>query len=49
MFRGREIAHADLGQALLERVLGDIGEAGQAEQMPKIEGRNMIMILAPKA
>ncbi len=48
MFRGREIAHADLGLALLERVLQDIGETAQAEQMPKIEGRNMIMILAPK-
>ena len=48
MFRGREIAHADLGQALLERVLQDIGEAAQPEQMPKLEGRNMIMILAPK-
>lgn len=49
MFRGREIAHADLGQALLERVLQDIGDTGQAEQMPKLEGRNMIMILGPKA
>ncbi len=48
MFRGREIAHADLGLVLLERVLQDIGETAQAEQMPKIEGRNMIMILAPK-
>jgi translation initiation factor IF-3 len=48
MFRGREIAHANLGQALLERVIQDIGEAGQPEQMPKIEGRNMIMVLGPK-
>jgi translation initiation factor IF-3 len=48
IFRGREIAHADLGQALLERVLRDIGEAGQSEQMPKLEGRNMIMVLGPK-
>lgn len=48
MFRGREIAHADLGKALLERVLADIGELAQAEQMPKIEGRNMIMVLGPK-
>ena len=48
MFRGREIAHADLGQALLERVLEDIGELGQPEQMPKLEGRNMIMVLGPK-
>lgn len=49
MFRGREIAHADLGQALLERVIKDIGDAGLPEQMPKIEGRNMIMILGPKS
>jgi len=49
MFRGREIAHADLGLALLERVIKDIGEDGQPEQMPKIEGRNMIMIMGPKA
>jgi translation initiation factor IF-3 len=48
MFRGREIAHADLGLALLERVLRDVGEAGQPEQMPKLEGRNMIMVLGPK-
>lgn len=48
MFRGREIAHADLGLALLERVLQDVGEIGQTEQMPKLEGRNMIMVLAPK-
>lgn len=48
MFRGREIAHADLGQALLERVLQDVGELAQAEQMPKLEGRSMIMVLGPK-
>lgn len=48
MFRGREIAHADLGLALLERVLRDIGEAAQPEQTPKLEGRNMIMVLGPK-
>lgn len=48
MFRGREIAHADLGLALLERVLKDIGDTALAEQLPKLEGRNMIMILGPK-
>ncbi len=48
MFRGREIAHADLGQALLERVIRDIGDTAQAEQTPKLEGRNMIMVLGPK-
>lgn len=49
IFRGREIAHADLGRALLERVLEDIGDSAQPEQMPKLEGRNMIMILGPKS
>ena len=48
MFRGREIAHANLGMALLERVLLDVGELAQADQMPKLEGRNMIMILGPR-
>lgn len=48
MFRGREIAHSNLGQALLERVLRDIGETGHAEQLPKLEGRSMIMVLSPK-
>jgi len=48
MFRGREIAHADLGQNLLERVLKDMAEAAQMEQTPKLEGRSMVMVLAPK-
>ena len=48
MFRGREIAHADLGQSLLERVLKDMAETAQLEQAPKLEGRSMIMVLAPK-
>jgi translation initiation factor IF-3 len=48
MFRGREIAHADLGQNLLERVLKDMAETVQMEQTPKLEGRSMVMILAPK-
>jgi translation initiation factor IF-3 len=48
MFRGREIAHADLGQNLLERVLKDMGETVQVEQTPKLEGRSMIMILSAK-
>lgn len=49
MFRGREIAHSDLGLALLERIIADITDMGQPEQMPKIEGRNMIMVLGPKS
>ena len=48
MFRGREIAHSDLGQVLLDRVLKEIGETAQLEQAPKLEGRNMVMVLGPK-
>jgi translation initiation factor IF-3 len=48
MFRGREIAHANLGRELLERVIRDVAETGQPEQTPKLEGRSMIMILSPK-
>ena len=48
MFRGREIAHADLGQVLLERVRTDMADSAQVEQPPRLEGRGLIMILAPK-
>lgn len=48
MFKGREIAHADLARALLERVVADVGELGVVEQFPKLEGRFMVMVLAPK-
>lgn len=48
VFRGREIAHANLGQALLERVLEDVSSLAQAEQIPKLEGRSMVMVLGPK-
>jgi translation initiation factor IF-3 len=49
VFRGREMAHTDLGSALLNRVVTDIADAGNIEQMPKQEGRALIMIIAPKA
>ena len=49
VFRGREMAHTDLGQALLKRVVTDIAESGNVEQMPKQEGRALIMIIAPKS
>jgi translation initiation factor IF-3 len=49
MFRGREIAHQHIGQQLMERVIKDVAEVGQPESMPKLEGRSIIMILAPKA
>ena len=47
-FRGREMAHADLGRKLLERVAGDIEELGKIESMPRLEGRQMVMILSPR-
>ena len=47
-FRGREMAHQDIGMRMLERLRGDLDEVGQVEQFPKLEGRQMIMIVAPK-
>lgn len=47
-FRGREMAHQDLGMRMLERVRDDLGETIQVEHMPKLEGRQMIMVIAPK-
>ncbi len=47
-FRGREMAHQELGLKLLERVKADLQEVSQVEAMPKLEGRQMIMVLAPK-
>ena len=48
-FRGREMAHQGLGRDLLERVAADIDGLGKVENMPKMEGRQMIMIVAPVA
>jgi translation initiation factor IF-3 len=48
MFRGREIAHARLARGLLERIAKDVADIGTVEQMPKLEGRNMTMMLGPK-
>lgn len=48
MFRGREIAHANLSRGLLERIAEDVADIGTVEQMPKLEGRNMTMMLGPK-
>ena len=47
-FRGREMAHQDLGLELLNRVAADVIESGKIEQMPKLEGRQMVMMIAPK-
>lgn len=47
-FRGREMAHQELGMRVLERVRDDLGELCQVEAMPKLEGRQMVMVLAPR-
>lgn len=47
-FRGREMLHQELGQRLLVRIRDDLGEVATVEQMPKLEGRQMVMLLAPK-
>ncbi|MDA8093018.1 MAG: translation initiation factor IF-3 [Betaproteobacteria bacterium] len=47
-FRGRELAHQELGYNLLKRVEADLLEQGIVEQFPKMEGRQMVMVLAPK-
>jgi translation initiation factor IF-3 len=47
-FRGREMAHVELGRDLLERIADDVAEIGKIESMPKMEGRQMIMVVAPQ-
>ena len=47
-FRGREMAHQELGMQVLDRVRGDLEELAKVEQMPKMEGRQMIMVVSPK-
>jgi len=47
-YRGREMAHQEIGMTLLERVEKDLEEYGIVEQRPKMEGRQMMMVLAPK-
>ncbi len=47
-FRGREFAHQELGMGLLKRVVADLEEYGTVEQMPGMEGRQMVMLLGPK-
>ncbi|MBK7415387.1 MAG: translation initiation factor IF-3 [Dechloromonas sp.] len=46
-FRGREMSHQEFGMRQLERIKADLEAVGQVEQMPKMEGRQMIMIIAP--
>jgi translation initiation factor IF-3 len=47
-FRGREMAHQEFGVRLLERIRGDLEEHALVEQFPKMEGRQMVMVLSPK-
>ncbi len=47
-FRGREMAHQEIGMRLIERVKADLDAYGVVEQFPKMEGRQMVMVLAPK-
>lgn len=47
-FRGREITHQELGMKLLERVRDDLAEHGKVDFFPKLEGRQLVMILSPK-
>jgi translation initiation factor IF-3 len=47
-YRGREMAHQELGHRLIERVRGDLEQYSVVEQYPKMEGRQLIMVLAPK-
>jgi translation initiation factor IF-3 len=47
-FRGREMAHQEFGVRLLERVRNDVEDLAQVEQMPRLEGRQMIMVISPK-
>ncbi len=47
-FRGREIAHPEFGMELLKLVEADLAELGSVEQFPKMEGRQLTMVIAPK-
>ncbi len=47
-FRGREMAHQDIGLKVLDRVREELDELGKVEQFPRVEGRQMVMVLAPR-
>jgi translation initiation factor IF-3 len=47
MFRGREMAHTELGQRILDRLVEDLDGLATVEQPSKLDGRNMVMVLAP--
>jgi translation initiation factor IF-3 len=48
MFRGRQIAHVDIGRTVLDRVAAAVADIGKIEMDAKLEGRNMTMVIAPK-
>jgi len=48
MFRGREIAYTDLGRRIMEGIHKELVDIGNIDQLPKLEGRNMVMIVSPK-
>jgi translation initiation factor IF-3 len=48
MFRGREMAHTSMGRAVLDRIVADLQNEATVEQPPRMEGRNMMMLLGPK-
>lgn len=47
-FRGREMAHQELGMGLLHRIRDDVEELGKVDSMPKLEGRQMVMVISPR-
>jgi translation initiation factor IF-3 len=49
MFRGRELSHPELGKDILQKMANELKDFVTIEREPKLEGKNMIMILAPKA
>ena len=48
MFRGREVQHPELGEKILRRLADDLNELGRVESQPNLDGRNMVMVMAPK-
>ena len=48
-FRGREMAHQELGMEMMKRIEADLSELAQVEQYPKMEGRQMTMVMAPRS
>ena len=48
MFRGREVTHPEFGQRLIERLVAEVADIGQAESVPSMAGRFMTLIVAPK-